>query len=911
MKNSHSKSSNPEKASKPPKPKGPLRAPEEFGLREIFSDADSFVTNQDVIAVKNARVHNLKNLSVNIPRDSLTVITGLSGSGKSSLAFDTIYAEGQRRYVESLSSYARQFITQVEKPDVESITGLSPTISIQQKSTSHNPRSTVGTVTEIWDFLRVMYARLAVPYCYQCGDKIQSQTSEQIIHSLRTKPEGTKLTIMAPLVRARKGEHQKELLGLRQKGFVRARVNGEMIDLSLDIALDKNKKHTIDVVIDRMILKSQQDSALNRLTESVELALKMGQGSLLIEESSPALNNGAPLETLYSQDYTCRSCSISYPPPEPRVFSFNSPLGACEECEGLGTDPSYESTDLFAESEKEEDDIQSLREEIPPCPACHGARLNKKSLSYKFKNYSIHELATQSFKDLQNTLKTIQLSEREQILADRLVKDLVERLDFLNSLGVDYLSLSRPATTLSGGEAQRIRLASQLGSSLIGVIYVLDEPSIGLHQRDNHKLIKTLETLRDRGNTVLVVEHDLDTMNAADYILDIGPKAGVHGGELIAHGTLKDIKKSKTSLTAQYLSGAVEIKTPKVRRPVDPSKVLKIKNAHENNLKNVDLTIPLGVFTAVTGVSGSGKSSLIMDTLLPYLHSTTYAGKEPKHLKVDAIEGFAQIDKVVSITQTPIGRTPRSNPATYTGVFTFIRDLFAQLPDSKLRGFKPGRFSFNVEGGRCPYCEGGGLKKLEMHFMGSVYLTCESCKGKRYNRETCEVLYKGKSIADVLDMTIEEALDFFDSVYFLKSRLQVLKDVGLDYLRLGQSATTLSGGEAQRIKLAKELSKKSTSKTVYILDEPTTGLHFDDVRKLVDILQLLVNKGNSVIVIEHNLDLIKCADHVIDIGPEAGRGGGRVVAQGTPEEVARSNESVTAPFLGDVLPLVRAHAGRT
>jgi len=862
----------------------------------------SFITNGDFIEVKNARVHNLKNLSVNIPRDSFTVITGLSGSGKSSLAFDTIYAEGQRRYVESLSSYARQFISQLEKPDVDAIHGLSPTISIQQKSTSYNPRSTVGTVTELWDFFRVLYARIAVPFCYSCGDKIETQSADQIVSQLMLKSEGTKLSLMAPIVRARKGEHQKELLSLRQRGFVRARINGELIDLSHDVALDKNKKHTIEVIVDRIIIKKSSDVSLGRLTESIELALKLGEGSMLIEETTPGQKAH---EQLYSQDYTCKRCNIGYPPPEPRVFSFNSPLGACETCDGLGVDPS--ATDLLQgvnlDSQDDDDAQAAIHDPTPqshPCPDCRGARLNKKSLSYKLSGFSIHDLASLSFSDLDVNIRKLTFSEREQFIADRLLKDVLERLGFLNSLGVDYLTLARPASTLSGGEAQRIRLASQLGSSLVGVIYVLDEPSIGLHQRDNDKLIQTLLTLRDRGNTVIVVEHDLDTMKASDFILDIGPGAGVHGGTLVASGSMSDLKKAKNSITGQYLSKKRKVDVPKLRRKINPALLLNLEGASENNLKNLSVSLPLGLFTAVTGVSGSGKSSLIMDTLLPALQKHVYGSKINK-LNVNKITGLEHIDKVVSITQSPIGRTPRSNPATYTGIFTFIRDLFAQLPDSKLRGFKPGRFSFNVEGGRCAYCEGGGLKKLEMHFMANVYLTCEFCKGRRYNRETCEVLYKGKSIADVLDFTVEEALVFFDSVYFIKSRLQVLQSVGLDYLRLGQSATTLSGGEAQRIKLAKELSKRSTSKTVYILDEPTTGLHFEDVRKLVSILQQLVDKGNTVVVIEHNLDLIKCADHVLDMGPDGGARGGELIIAGSPEEVASCSQSATGKYLGEVL----------
>lgn len=850
----------------------------------------------EAIVVKGARVHNLKNLAVSIPRDQFTVVTGLSGSGKSSLAFDTIYAEGQRRYVESLSAYARQFLEQVGKPDVDVLEGLSPTISIEQKTVGYNPRSTVGTVTELWDYLRLLYSRIAKPYCFNCGKPIRSQSPQQITDQILSQPEGTKLSVLAPIVRERKGTYEKELLQLRQRGFVRVRIDGEILDLSQDIALDKNKKHTIDVYVDRLIIKGDRAQLSARVSESVELALKLGEGLLVIETYS----DKGPSETLYSEKFACQECGISYPAPEPRTFSFNSPVGACPKCDGLGIDRVDEE-----EEDSEEDDsapaelpvfIEEISPDTHPCLECNGARLRKESLHFKLADCNIAEVARLPLSEFLVFLNEMKLTDREHLIADRILKEMRDRVGFLNEVGVGYLSLSRSAQTLSGGEAQRIRLATQIGSSLVGVIYVLDEPSIGLHQRDNDKLIATLKQLRDLGNTVLVVEHDQDTMKQADFIVDIGPAAGVHGGEVITFGTYDEILKSKDSLTAKYLRGELKIEVPKVRRKIDPKRAIEIKGAYQNNLKNLDVSFPLGTFTCVTGVSGGGKSTLVIDTLYRLLAKHVYRAKiaDPK---MKGAKGLDLVDKVVDIDQSPIGKTPRSNPATYTGIFSFIRDLYAQLPEAQIRGYKPGRFSFNVKGGRCEACEGGGVTKIEMHFLPDVFVTCDMCKGRRYNRETLDIRYKGKNIAEVLAMTIEEAVSFFDAIPHLKNRLTVLNDVGLGYLQLGQSATTLSGGEAQRIKLARELSKRGTGKTVYILDEPSTGLHFEDVRKLVVMLQSLVDQGNTVIVIEHNLDIIKVADHLIDIGPEGGAAGGRVVATGTPEQIVRVKESHTGRYL--------------
>jgi excinuclease ABC subunit A len=854
----------------------------------------------EAIVVKGARVHNLKNLSIVIPRDTLTVITGLSGSGKSSLAFDTIYAEGQRRYVESLSAYARQFLEQVGKPDVDLIEGLSPTISIEQKTVSYNPRSTVGTVTELWDYLRLLYARIGKPFCYNCGKPIRSQSPQQITDQVLGYPENTKLALLAPIVRGRKGEYQKELIQLRQRGFVRVRIDGEVLDLSQDIALDKNKKHMIEVYVDRLIIKGDRGVLGTRVSDSVELALKLGEGQLIIETQVEKDGKRSTEEQLLSEKFACQDCGISYPAPEPRTFSFNSPMGACPTCDGLGVQRYDENSEDAVEDGGEASDhpifVDEVSPETHPCPDCKGDRLRIESRYFRLGGKNIAEVARLAIVELLVFFEKIKLSDRETLIADRIVKELLERVRFLNEVGVGYLSLSRSAASLSGGESQRIRLATQIGSSLVGVIYVLDEPSIGLHQRDNNRLITTLKRLRDLGNTVLVVEHDEDTMKQADFIVDIGPAAGVHGGEVIASGTYPEILKSKESLTAKYLRGDLVIPIPAARRPYDPRRAIRIEGAKQNNLKNITIDFPLGTFTAVTGVSGSGKSTLVIDTLYRLLARHVYKAKiaEPK---IKRASGFEVVDKVVDIDQSPIGRTPRSNPATYTGLFSFIRDLFAQLPEAQIRGYKPGRFSFNVKGGRCEACEGDGVTKIEMHFLPDVFVRCDVCKGKRYNRETLDIRYKGKNIAEVLEMTIEEAVTFFDAVPWIKSRLVVQNDVGLGYLQLGQSSTTLSGGEAQRIKLSRELSKRGTGKTVYILDEPSTGLHFEDVRKLVGMLQTLVDQGNTVIIIEHNLDMIKVADWVIDIGPEGGAGGGEVVAVGTPEAVSKNTSSYTAKFL--------------
>ena len=845
--------------------------------------------NDEAIVVKGAKVHNLKNISVMIPRDQLTVITGLSGSGKSSLAFDTIYAEGQRRYVESLSAYARQFLEQLGKPEVESIDGLSPTIAIEQRTVSYNPRSTVGTVTEVWDYLRLLYSRVAKPYCWNCGKPIHSQSPQQIVDHILSSPENTKLAILSPIVRGRKGEYQKELIQLRQRGFVRVRIDGEILDLSQDFALDKNKKHDIDVYVDRLIIKGDRGTLGTRVSDSVELALKLSEGLLILEVHEGSQTK----ETLMSEKFACTDCNISYPAPEPRTFSFNSPMGACPKCDGLGVDP------LEPENEEPEelaDGNPAPKAEAKPCPTCHGARLRKESLHFKLAEKNIAELASMSITELSGFFPSLSLSQRELMIGDRILKEIKERLGFLVEVGVGYLSMSRPAQTLSGGEAQRIRLATQIGSSLVGVIYVLDEPSIGLHQRDNDKLIATLTKLRDLGNTVLVVEHDRDTIEKADWIVDLGPGAGTRGGEVIAVGTLQDILASKESLTGKYMRGELEIETPKVRRVWSKDRVIKIEGAHQNNLKSVSAEFPLGTLTCVTGVSGSGKSTLVIDTLYRLLATELYNVK-PMDLKIKSAKGLDLIDKVVDIDQSPIGKTPRSNPATYTGLFSLIRELFAQLPESQIRGYGPGRYSFNVKGGRCEACEGDGVTKIEMHFLPDVFVQCEVCKGRRYNRDTLEIRYKGKNIADVLEMTAEDAYEFFDAIPTLKAKLRVINEVGLGYLKLGQSATTLSGGEAQRIKLSKELSKRATGKTIYILDEPSTGLHFDDVKKLVSILQALVDQGNTVVIIEHNLDIIKVADHIIDVGPEGGVGGGTIVAAGTPEEIIKNAASHTARFL--------------
>jgi excinuclease ABC subunit A len=842
---------------------------------------------EERILVRGGRVHNLKNIEVSIPRNCLTVITGPSGSGKSSLAFDTIYAEGQRRYIESLSVYARQFLQQLSKPDVDEILGLSPTISIEQKTTSYNPRSTVGTVTEVYDYLRLLYARVSKPICYKCKQLIHSQSSGQIAELILSFPEKSKLSILAPIVRGRKGEYQKELESLRKQGFVRVRVDGEIQDLSDDIKLHKNKKHDLDVYVDRIVIKEDRNQLSSRVNDSVELALKLGGGNLVLEE----IKEGSSSEKLFSQNFACETCEISYPEPEPRLFSFNSPLGACPGCDGLG---------YLAEEETEDEEKEFIQSDRrgggKPCTECEGTRLCIEARHFFFQEKSIQNLVQMELSELQRFFKEISLSNRETLIADRVVKEIQDRLHFLNRVGAGYLNLGRMAKTLSGGESQRIRLASQIGSSLVDVIYVLDEPSIGLHPRDHGMLLETLNDLKDLGNTILVVEHDRETIEKADYILDFGPGAGTKGGVVMASGTFEEVLKNPNSLTGRYLSGDIEIPVPKIRRPFDPKNTIQIRGAAQNNLKKVDFDLPLGLFTCVTGVSGSGKSTLIIDTLYPLLMQELY-GSEVGDLKIRSHKGIEKIDKVIDIDQSPIGRTPRSNPATYTDLFGPIRTLFSTLPEAQIRGFLPGRFSFNVPGGRCDTCEGDGQKKIEMHFLPDVFVECEICRGRRYQRETLEIYYKGKNIADVLEMTVADALEFFEAVPSIQRKLQTLNDVGLGYLHLGQSSTTLSGGEAQRIKLAKELSKKGTGKTLYILDEPSTGLHFNDILKLIEMLQILVDQGNTVIVIEHNLDIIKVADYVMDLGPGGGKTGGEIVALGTPEEVIRNKKSATGKFL--------------
>ena len=939
--------------------------------------------NRQYIKIRGANEHNLKNIDVDIPRNELVVLTGLSGSGKSSLAFDTIYAEGQRRYMESLSSYARQFLGQMEKPNVESIEGLSPAISIDQKSTNRNPRSTVGTVTEIYDYFRLLYARVGIPHCPKCGKEIKKQTVDQMVDQIMELPEGSKIQILAPVVRGRKGRHEKLFERAKKSGYVRVRVDGNMYELSEEIGLDKNIKHNIEIIVDRLVVKPGIEK---RLTDSVENALSLAEGLLTVDVIGGE-------EIHFSQSFSCPDCGISIEEIEPRSFSFNNPFGACPECYGLGYKMEFDidlmipdqslsinqgaitvmgwqsctekgsftrailealseeyhfSLDTpFAEYPKEireilihgtggkevkvhyvgqrgegfydvafegliknverryrETSSETMKAEyetfmrITPCHECGGQRLKKSALAVTVGDKNIAEVTNLSIEKLQEFLEGLQLSKTQEMIGGQILKEIKARTGFLMDVGLDYLTLARATGTLSGGEAQRIRLATQIGSGLVGVAYILDEPSIGLHQRDNDKLLKTLKHLRDLGNTLIVVEHDEDTMREADYIVDIGPEAGEHGGEVVAVGTAEEIMKNKKSITGAYLSGRIQIPVPEVRKT--PTGWLKILGAAENNLKNIDVEIPLGVMTCITGVSGSGKSSLINEILYRRLardlnHARTIPGKHKN------IEGIEQLDKVIDIDQSPIGRTPRSNPATYTGVFDLIRDLFAATPDAKARGYKKGRFSFNVKGGRCEACSGDGILKIEMHFLPDVYVPCEVCEGKRYNRETLEVKYKGKSIYDVLNMTVEEAMHFFENVPSIRRKMETLYDVGLSYIRLGQPSTTLSGGEAQRIKLATELSKRSTGKTVYILDEPTTGLHFADVHKLTEILQRLASDGNTVVVIEHNLDVIKTADYIIDIGPEGGDLGGTVVAQGTPEEVAANPKSYTGKYIDTML----------
>ncbi|TAL12287.1 MAG: excinuclease ABC subunit A [Nitrospirae bacterium] len=855
------------------------------------------------IIIKGAREHNLKNLDLAIPRDKLVVITGLSGSGKSSLAFDTIYAEGQRRYVESLSAYARQFLEQMDKPDVDSIEGLSPAIAIEQKTTSRNPRSTVGTVTEIYDYLRLLFARIGRPHCPQCGDPITAQTVQQMVDALMALPLGSKLSILAPIVRDRKGEYRKELQDARRSGFIRARVDGKPHDLADEITLDKQKKHTIEIVVDRVVLKDDE-ATMRRLADSLEIALKQAHGLVGIDLDGKK-------DLLYSEKLACVRCGFSYSELTPRLFSFNSPHGACPACDGLGHEPPKGCPVFSPDDEYEEEDYGSLT----LCSICKGDRLKPESLSVLIDRKSIAVVTRLSIRDVAVFFQKLKLTEREQFIAHRILKEIKERLGFLVNVGLDYLTLDRAAATLSGGEGQRIRLATQIGSGLVGVLYILDEPSIGLHQRDNRRLLNTLLRLRDLGNTVIVVEHDAETMLHADYILDLGPGPGVHGGFVVAKGSPAEVMANKDSLTGQYLRGDMNITLP--HRARQAGRHLTIVSAKEHNLKNVTVKIPLGLLTCVTGVSGSGKSTLIFDVLYWSLHKLLYGGKEKtapptsptsKYWQAriqktawitgcEEIKGIEHIDKIVNIDQSPIGRTPRSNPATYTGLFTYIRDLFASLPESRVRGYKVGRYSFNVKGGRCEACQGDGMIKIEMHFLPDVYVTCEVCKGRRYNRETLDVRHKDKSIADVLAMTVEEALEFFQHLPLIKARLATLNDVGLGYIKLGQSATTLSGGEAQRVKLSRELSKRATGRTLYILDEPTTGLHFADIQKLLEVLNRLVESGNSVVVIEHNLDVIRNADWVIDLGPEGGDRGGEIVAVGPPKEVAGAKASHTGAVL--------------
>jgi excinuclease ABC subunit A len=852
------------------------------------------------IIIKGAREHNLKNIDITIPRDKLVVITGLSGSGKSSLAFDTIYAEGQRRYVESLSAYARQFLEQMDKPDVDSIEGLSPAISIEQKTTSRNPRSTVGTVTEIYDYLRLLFARIGRAHCPQCGDPIAAQTVQQMVDNIMAMPAGTRLTLLAPIVRDRKGEYRKELQEAKRSGFIRARIDGAAHDLGDDITLDKQKKHTIEIVVDRVLLK-HDDATMRRLADSLEIALKQAGGLVSISVEGKK-------ELIYSEKLACVRCGISLSELTPRLFSFNSPHGACPACDGLGHEPpegcpmngDYEETDYAV---------------VAPCQVCKGDRLKPDSLAVLIDGKSIAEVTRLSIRAAVEFFEQLSLTERDKMIAPRILKEIRERLGFLVNVGLDYLTLDRAAGTLSGGEGQRIRLATQIGSGLVGVLYILDEPSIGLHQRDNHRLLTTLLRLRDLGNTVIVVEHDPETMRRADYLIDLGPGAGVHGGAIIAKGTPSEVMATQASLTGQYLRGEMTVALPHRWRP--PGRYLTIVGAREHNLKNIMVKIPLGLLTCVTGVSGSGKSTLVFDVLYRSLHQLLYGGRErtapptsvlSKYwlrrvekrnwlIGCSDIKGVEHIDKVINIDQSPIGRTPRSNPATYTGLFTAIRDLFTNLPESRVRGYKSGRYSFNVKGGRCEACEGDGLIKIEMHFLPDVYVTCEVCKGRRYNRETLEVLYKGKNIADVLEMTVEEALSFFKHVPTISGKLTTLSDVGLGYIKLGQSATTLSGGEAQRVKLSRELSKRATGRTLYILDEPTTGLHFADIQKLLDVLNRLVESGNTVLIIEHNLDVIRNADWIVDLGPEGGDRGGEVMACGPPQEIAEVQSSYTGEVL--------------
>ena len=932
------------------------------------------------IRIKGASQHNLKNISIDIPRNKLVIITGVSGSGKSSLAFDTIYAEGQRRYVESLSAYARQFIGQMDKPEVESIEGLSPAIAIEQRSASHNPRSTVGTVTEIYDYLRLLFARIGTPHCYQCGREIKSQTIDMMVGSILSLPEKTRISILSPVVRGKKGEFQKELKKLQKEGFVRVRVDGEIRELGEDIVLDRNKRHEVDVVVDRLVIK---DGIRKRLRDSLEIAASLSDGLVRLDVAGGE-------EILFSEKYACIYCGISMPEPAPRNFSFNSPYGACPPCGGLGTRMYFDENlvvpdralsiregaiapwagrsslyyfqTLDALSRHFDFDINAPFGQLPEriqkvllhgsgneeirfyldrggrrffhtrpfegvltqldrryretnsnsvrmdlaryinlreCPTCLGSRLKKESLSVTVAGKNIYEVCKLSIGECLAFFETMPLSRQETVVSERILKEIRERLKFLVDVGVDYLSLDRSSGTLSGGEGQRIRLATQIGSGLVGVLYVLDEPTVGLHQRDNIRLISTLNRLRDMGNTVLVVEHDAAMMSASDYIIDMGPGGGINGGEVVFHGTPEEICRSDKSLTGMYLSGRRFIPVPGGRRST-PARFIVLEGASEHNLKNIDIKVPTGLFTAVTGVSGSGKSTMVIETLYSVLSRRLNQQKSSMG-KVKRVVDLGGIERVIMMNQQPIGRTPRSNPVTYTGIFSHIRDLFTGLPESRVRGYKPGRFSFNVKGGRCESCEGNGLIRIEMHFLPDVYVTCDVCRGRRFNPDTLEIRYKEKNIADVLDMTVTQALSFFDHIPSIRSRLQLLQDVGLGYIRLGQSATTLSGGEAQRIKLSRELGKRTNSNTLYILDEPTIGLHSADIEKLLNVLVRLVDMGNTVVVIEHNMDVIKSADYIIDLGPEGGPGGGRIIATGTPEEVARTEGSMTGQFLRNVL----------
>ena len=829
---------------------------------------------QDVIVIKGAREHNLKNIDLTIPREAITVITGPSGSGKSSLAIDTIYAEGQRRYVESLSAYARQFIEQLRKPDVDYIEGLSPSISIDQKTVNRNPRSTVGTITEIYDYMRVLYTRIGRQFCYKCGAPISKQDSLNIIGSVMSLPEGNRIQILSPIVRDRKGEYRKELQEMRREGFIRARIDGEMTDLTHDISLKKQKRHTIEIVIDRLIIKPGVE---RQLKEAIETALGYSDIvtiNLLSEKR----------DIIFSKTAVCRACGISYPDINPMFFSFNSKQGACPACNGLGFE------NLFEDSVEIEDRMY--------CRSCNGLRLRREALSIRIQDTNIGEFARMPVKDALLFIDALNLTDREMTIASRVLKEVRDRLTFINSVGLGYLTLDRSSLTLSGGEAQRIRIATQLGSSLTGVLYILDEPSIGMHPRDCSKLLESLSSIKEAGNTVIVVEHDEETIRWADHVIDMGPGAGIRGGWVTASGTPADIARDKNSLTGKYLNGTLSIGIPAVRKA--PDDFIRILGAQEFNLNNIDVDVPLGAFTCVTGVSGSGKSTLVVEVLYKALVKKLYGGRvTPGRHK--GIEGTGRIDRIINVDQSPLGKTPRSNPATYTGIFSFIRNLFSQASDAKIRGYSASRFSFNVSGGRCDSCGGDGLIKVAMHFLPDVYIPCDVCKGKRYNRETLDISYKGKNIADVLDMTISEALPFFAAIPSIRQKLEILEDVGLGYLRLGQPASTLSGGEAQRVKLSKELGKKATGNTLYILDEPTTGLHFADIQKLLNVINSLVGSGNTVIVIEHNLDVMKSADYIIDLGPDGGDKGGRVIAKGTPEEIIKNPLSYTGKFLKDKL----------